>query len=105
MTKPDADVFITDVHPEGYANGWRTGFSNRGESLDIRASSHPIRNLREVFTSIGFDVLGLIEPRLGEPERPIFEQTGKTHLFEQVRGTPAVVICHLKARPQAPWPA
>jgi ubiquinone/menaquinone biosynthesis C-methylase UbiE len=97
VTKPGADVFVTDLHPEGYARGWRTGFRYRGESFEISATVHSIREVRKAFASSGFELVRLIEPRLDEPERPIFEQTGRANLFERVRNIPAVLICHFRA--------
>lgn len=97
VTKPYADVFITDLHPEGYARGWRTGFRNRSESLEINASAHSIQEVREAFASSGFELARLIEPHLDEPERWIFEQMRRVYLFDQVRNVPAVLICHLRA--------
>ena len=105
VTKPGADVFITDLHPEGYARGWRTGFRYRSESLEISASAHSIHEVQEAFASSGFELVRSIEPRLDEPERPIFEQAGRGSLFDRVRDIPAVLICHFRTARQALWPA
>lgn len=102
VTKPRADAFITDLHPEGRAKGWQTAFRNRGESLEIMACGHSVCEIREAFASSRFELVRLIEPRLDEPERPIFEQAGRTYLFDRVRDIPAVLICHFKAPWQAP---
>jgi ubiquinone/menaquinone biosynthesis C-methylase UbiE len=97
VTKPGAGVFITDLHPEGYASGWRTGFRTRREPLEISTFPHSIRDLREAFTSSGFELVRLIEPRLDEPERPIFEQAGRAILFDRVRDVPAVLLFQFRA--------
>jgi ubiquinone/menaquinone biosynthesis C-methylase UbiE len=97
VTKPGADVFVADLHPEGYARGWRTGFRYRSESFEISTTVHSIREVRKAFASSGFELVRLIEPRLDEPEWPIFEKTGRANLFERVRNIPAVLICHFRA--------
>jgi len=97
VTKPGADVFITDLHPEGYARGWRTGFRYRSESFEISATAHSIHEVHRAFASGGFELVRSIEPRLDEPERPIFEQTGRVNLFDRVRDIPAVFICQFRA--------
>jgi ubiquinone/menaquinone biosynthesis C-methylase UbiE len=97
VTKPGADVFVTDLHPEGYASGWRTAFRYRSESFEIGASAHSIREVCQAFTSSGFELVRSIEPYLDEPERPIFEQAGRGSLFDRVREIPAVLICHFGA--------
>ena len=96
VTKPCADVFVTDLHPEGYERGWRTGFRNRGESFEIGASAHSIREVRKAFASGGFELVRSIEPRLDEPERSIFQQAGRGNLFDRTRDVPALLICHFK---------
>ncbi len=96
VTKPCADVFVTDLHPEGWARGWRTGFRNRGESLEISTSAHSVGEVREAFVSSGFELARLIEPHLDEPERSIFEQAGRGNLFDRVRDVPALLICHFR---------
>ena len=97
VTRPGADVFVTDLHPEGHARGWRTGFRYRGESFEIGASAHSIRAVCKAFASGGFELVRSVEPRLDEPERPIFEQAGRGNLFDRVRHIPAVLICHFRA--------
>jgi ubiquinone/menaquinone biosynthesis C-methylase UbiE len=96
VTRPGADVFIADLHPEGYKRGWRTGFRCRGESFEIGASAHSIREVREAFASCGFELVRLIGTPLDEPERSIFEQAGRGNLFDQVRDVPALLICHFR---------
>ena len=102
VTKPVADVFITDLHPEGYAKGWRTGFRYRHESFQIGVSVHSLRNVSKAFASRGFELVRSIEARLDEPERPIFERAGRVKLFDRVRDIPAVLIRHFRAPRQAP---
>jgi len=97
VTRPYADVFVTDLHPEGYARGWRPTFHYRSESIEISTSPHSVQEVREAFTSTGFELVRLIEPHLDEPEKPIFEQAGKIYLFDRVRDIPAVLICHFRA--------
>ena len=97
VTKPGADVFTTDLHPQGYARGWRTGFRYRSESFEIGVSAHSLREVQKAFASSGFELVRSIEPCLDEPERLIFEQAGRVNLFDWVRNIPAVLICHFRA--------
>jgi ubiquinone/menaquinone biosynthesis C-methylase UbiE len=96
VTRPGADVFITDLHPEGYERGWRTGFRYRGESFEIGASANSIREVREAYASCGFELVRSIGTRLDEPERSIFEQAGRGNLFDRARDVPALLICHFR---------
>jgi len=100
VAKRGADVYLTDLHPEGYARGWRTGFRGDGELIEITTFAPSAEQLRGAFISLGFAVIQFLDAYLGEPERGIFAQAGRPHRFETACKTPAVLICHL----QRLWP-
>jgi ubiquinone/menaquinone biosynthesis C-methylase UbiE len=72
VTKPQADVFVSDLHPEAYARGWRVGFRDGRNALEIETM-----------------------PREGE-EKPIFARAGKAHFFAEACQSAAVLVCHFK---------
>lgn len=96
VAKYSADVYVSDVHPEAYAKGWRTGFRYKGGNAEFITFPHSIEALHRVFQSEGFDLFQCIEARLGEPEKPIFERAGKSHLFDGACKVPSVYVCHFK---------
>jgi ubiquinone/menaquinone biosynthesis C-methylase UbiE len=99
VARPQADLFVTDVHPRGYARGWQTAFSADGRTVAISTFPHPVEEVRESFETHGFRLLQLTEAPLGEPERPIFLQAGKAGAFKEASEVPAVLICHFRRKP------
>lgn len=96
VTKPGADVFISDLHPEAYARGWRVGFRDDNTAVHIEMKSRAAEEVVSTFGSSNFECL-IHEPLwLGEPERPIFESAGKSYSFTEACRLPAVLICHFK---------
>lgn len=94
VTKAGADVFVSDLHPEAYALGWRTGFRDSGGAIQIKMSPHTSEEIVRAFYVGGFECLTHVPLCFGEPERPIFAQAGKEDLFEAACRMPAVLLCH-----------
>lgn len=96
VTKFGADVLVSDLHPEAYARGWRTGFRDSGSAIQIEISPRTQEEIVRAFHAGGFECLTHVPLCLGEPERPIFVQAGKGHLFAQACEVPAVLFCHFR---------
>lgn len=99
VSAPGADVFISEMHPEGYNRGWRCGFAARGENIEIDSVPHSASKLQKAFELEGFDLLRCHEAYFSEPEKSIFIQSERLRLYELVRTVPAVLICHFRLRP------
>jgi ubiquinone/menaquinone biosynthesis C-methylase UbiE len=96
VARPGADCYISDVHPAAYAVGWRTGFRHAGRSVEVTSFTRSVDEVREAFASQGFELKRVLESSLGEPERPIFAQAGREHLFDEAARVPAVLVCHFE---------
>jgi ubiquinone/menaquinone biosynthesis C-methylase UbiE len=96
VTKPGAEVFISDLHPQAFAQGWRVGFRDGRESVHIEMRSRSVEEIVNQFCSNGFDCLTHESLWLGDPERSIFEIAGKSHFFADACRLPAVLICQFK---------
>jgi ubiquinone/menaquinone biosynthesis C-methylase UbiE len=96
VMKPGADLFVSDLHPEAYAHGWRVGFREQTSAVQIEMAPHAAQQIVEPAYSSDFDCLTQESLWLGEPEKPIFAQAGKEHLFAQACQFPAVLVCQFK---------
>jgi malonyl-CoA O-methyltransferase len=101
VMKPDSDLFITDLHPEAYARGWRTGFRDQHSAVQVHTRSHSAEDILWAFNSAGCGCVTHVGLCLGEPERPIFAEARKQHLFQPACRVPAVLFCHFKQVSQA----
>jgi ubiquinone/menaquinone biosynthesis C-methylase UbiE len=99
VMKPGADVFISDLHPEAYARGWHTGFRDGRGTYQIETLARTAEELFSVFYSAGFECLTHLPLCLGEPEKPMFAQAGKSHWFAERIQLPAVLVCHFRRKP------
>ena len=96
VMKPDSDLFVTDLHPEAYARGWRTGFRDQQSAVQVHTVSHSAQDILWAFNSVGCECVTHVGLCMGEPERPIFAEAGRQYLFQAVCRVPAVLFCHFK---------
>jgi SAM-dependent methyltransferase len=96
VMKPGSDLFVTDVHPEAYARGWRTGFRDQQSAVQVHARPHSAEDISRAFNSAGCECVTHVGLCLGSPEQSIFAEAGKQHLFQTACRVPAVQFCHLK---------
>lgn len=96
VTRLDGDVFVSDLHPEAYARGWRVGFREGGTSIQIQMQDRSASEIVEAFCWNGFDCLRAATLFLDEPEEPLFVQARKAHIFLEACQIPAVLVCHFR---------
>ncbi len=96
ITKPGADVFLSDLHPRAYVRGWRTGFRDQHGAVEVETWSHSLPELLAAWNHAGFGYPRFIECRLDEPERTIFARAGKSRIFPEASRAPAVLILHFQ---------
>jgi malonyl-CoA O-methyltransferase len=94
VTAPGAHTYVSDLHPKAYECGWRVGFRNGEGAFQIESIPHDSDTLLKTFHSVGFEVINVHDLWIGEPERPIFQDAGKVHVFAQACQVPAILQCH-----------
>jgi len=98
LSVPGADLFVVDIHPETDRLGWRKPLAPEGLPLDLPLKVHDLPEIRQCFDAAGFELESLLEPRLGHPEKRLFESVVRPDLFDQVRHMPALYLFHFRRR-------
>ena len=93
VTKPGAEVFLSDLHPEAHARGWRVGFRDGSGAVHIAMLPRVAEEIVAAFQANGFECLARLSLCLGAPEEPIFARAGKAHAFQEACQIPAVLLC------------
>lgn len=96
VTRIDGDVFVSDLHPEAYARGWRVGFRDGATHIHILTQNRSSSETVEAFCLNGFKCQRTVTLSLGAPEEPLFVQAGKGHFFLEACRVPAVLVCHFR---------
>jgi len=97
VARPDATIYVSDVHPEAYRRGWRTGFRSNGQPVEITTFFRPLERIFEAFDARGLELAECIEGRLGEAERSIFQRAGRLDRFHQVKDMPAIFVSRFRS--------
>jgi ubiquinone/menaquinone biosynthesis C-methylase UbiE len=101
VTTADAHVFVSDLHAEAYARGWRVGFRDRGSAIEIRMRARSAEEIVGEFCASGFECLTQESLWLGDPESPLFARAGKADFFPDACRVPAILACHFRKAAQA----
>jgi ubiquinone/menaquinone biosynthesis C-methylase UbiE len=96
VTKPSADLFVSDLHPEAYDRGWRVGFRDQNTAIQIETMPHSAEETIQAFASSGFSCATQVPLWLGEPEKHFFARAGKSDQFAEASQLPAVLIFHFR---------
>jgi ubiquinone/menaquinone biosynthesis C-methylase UbiE len=96
VMKPGADVFVTDLHPDAYARGWRVGFREREVSFQIDMLPRAAEQISAVFTAEGFALVSHDSLWLGDQEQPIFLRAGRSQAFAKACQLPAILACRFR---------
>lgn len=91
-----ADVYVSDLHPRAYQQGWQTGFRDQQGPVEIVTWPRSTQDFLAPWTSAGFDCAQMVECRFREPDRAALGQAGKGMEFKALSGVPAVLICHFQ---------
>lgn len=97
IARPNADVFISDLHPQTESTlGWRRGFRVNETHVDLATFTWSLDQLLSAFQRLGMRPAALLEPYFGEPEFGILERAGKFGSRDRFRHHPAIYILQLK---------
>lgn len=92
VTVSGGRVVMTDLHPAAAARGWTRSFRAAGRVYEMEHFLYSIEDFTSGAERAGLRLCAEIHGYFGEPERPVFEMTGKPERFGQVNGTPALWI-------------
>jgi ubiquinone/menaquinone biosynthesis C-methylase UbiE len=100
VTQPKGEIFVSDLHPEASARGWRTGFREAALSVEIEAFRRSRQEMIATFQAEGMDCVACESLSLGDPERPIFVAAHRLARFVEASGVPAVLVCRFRRQTQ-----
>jgi hypothetical protein len=94
ITRPGGIVIVTDFHPDALRLGWKRTFSCDGETCEIETAPYELSEA----SHRDLQLEEFREPCFDEPERSLFEAAGKSALFDEVRGVPAIWMARFRRR-------
>jgi ubiquinone/menaquinone biosynthesis C-methylase UbiE len=95
VARPGGMLIVSDVHPDALARGWSRSFRVGDEVVKPTHYPYSIEDLHDPSMARTH----LLEPRLGEPERPIFAAANKLVLYDTACAHPAIFVAIWTKRP------
>jgi ubiquinone/menaquinone biosynthesis C-methylase UbiE len=96
VLRAGAELFISDLHPDAYSAGWRTGFRDHLGSAEIQTFARSCDDVVNTFRSNRFRCIGTYGFGFDELERPIFVAAGKERFFATASELRAVLVCRFR---------
>jgi ubiquinone/menaquinone biosynthesis C-methylase UbiE len=88
IVRPGGMVLASDVHPEALQRGWTRTFRHNDGAIEVAHHPYSLDDLR----TPDLRLTRLLEPRLGSPERAIFQQAGCVQRFLEASLFPAIFV-------------
>ncbi len=92
MARTSRGIVISDLHPAAAAAGWARSFRANGEKYEIASHQHSPTALERCAEPAGLKRAWGMEAKFGEPERRIFNRSGKAASFDAMKHIPAILI-------------
>ena len=96
VARKGADIYVSGLHPEARARGWRCAFRHGAGTVEIPEFDEPLEVILRSFEATGFESVSLLEPCFGSEERPIFVKGNKAAQFEAATTVPAIFVSHFR---------
>jgi SAM-dependent methyltransferase len=96
VVKAYGEVIVSDLHPEAFARGWRTGFRDADSAVHIEVFPRSAEDIVRTFHTAGLECVTCESLFLGEPERRLFKIAKKEDEFAEACQVPAVLVCRLR---------
>jgi malonyl-CoA O-methyltransferase len=96
VLRPGAELFMSDLHPDAYSAGWRTGFRDHRGSAEIETIARSCDDVVNTFLSNRFECIGTYGFCFDQAERPIFVAAGKEKFFAIASELRAVFFCRFR---------
>jgi SAM-dependent methyltransferase len=92
ITRPKGRVIVSDIHPVAIAAGWKRTFRSGERLYEMKFAPGHAKDTLRAGLQAGLTLWRVLEPRFGEPERPLFETAGKAETYEVATRLPALLI-------------
>lgn len=86
-------ILLSDMHPvTATERNWIRCFYLDGKRIELPAKLLTMAEISAAFSRRGFQLLTFDEPSFGEPERPVFEQAGKSTEYHALHTVPSIYL-------------
>lgn len=96
ILKNNAEVIITDFHPQLLAQGGKRTFNHDQHRISIKNYVHPVFKIKEFFYKNGFILVAEEERIIDDAVKKYYADQNALHVFNKFKGSPVIYGLHLK---------
>ncbi|MXV17687.1 class I SAM-dependent methyltransferase [Hufsiella ginkgonis] len=96
IAKPDAEIVITDFHPEILENGGKRTFSHRQTTIAVQNYVHPVPRIAEILQEHGFRLAEWKEITIDESMKHYYARRHALPVYEKYKGRAVIYGLHFK---------
>jgi cytosine/adenosine deaminase-related metal-dependent hydrolase/ubiquinone/menaquinone biosynthesis C-methylase UbiE len=97
VLRPGGTLLLSDLNPDtASSRGWSRSFRYGGEYFEVPWFDRSLALVVAAFQKSGFSLQHAITPAFDEPERFIFERSGKLEEYDRLTDVPAIYILKLQ---------
>ena len=96
ILKKNADLIITDFHPEALAMGGKRTFEHHNKPMAVKNYVHQLSDIEALLVAHGFYVAKWLEKRVDETVRHYYASKNALHVYDKFNGYPIIYGLHLK---------
>ena len=96
VLKPNADIIITDYHPEILARGGKRTFQYGNKTMIVQNFIHPLEKLRMIARQLQWTELHFAERKIDDTMRSYYEKQSALVLFKKFKAVPVIYAIHFK---------
>jgi ubiquinone/menaquinone biosynthesis C-methylase UbiE len=94
----EADLVITDFHPDALAFGGKRTFSHQKKQIAVRNFVHSISVIKEILLQYNFKVVMDEEIKIDETVKHYYTEQNAGHVYEKFNGFPIIYGAHFRRK-------
>lgn len=96
ILKPDADIIITDFHPDALEFGAKKTFRYNSNYISIKNFVHYVDDIEGTLLKNGFRIVNKLERKIDETVRQYYEANDALPLYEKFKDARIIYGIHLR---------
>jgi ubiquinone/menaquinone biosynthesis C-methylase UbiE len=96
ILKNNAELIITDFHPQLLAHGGKRTFNHNSQQVSITNFVHPLNKIKDLFYQNGFTLVAEKEKIINEAVKKYYADQNALHVYEKFKDLPVIYGLHLK---------
>jgi ubiquinone/menaquinone biosynthesis C-methylase UbiE len=96
ILKPEADIIITDFHPNLLAIGGKRTFPDHNVQVSVRNFVHPVNSVKNYLRQHGFSLITEQELIIDQQVKHYYARQNALKTYQQFKGFPVIYGLHLR---------